>query len=63
MCKQIIIKKLTKKKLWTFKWPEISHSFVSPYHNHFWVDFNFYFLYKYIKKITMVILHMETLVH
>ncbi len=25
-------KKLTKKKLWTFEWPKMSHIFISPYH-------------------------------
>jgi hypothetical protein len=33
--------KLTKKKLWTFEWPKINHIFISLYHNHFFVDFNF----------------------
>ncbi len=44
MCKKIARKKLTKNKLWTFEWLKMSHIFISPYHNHFWVDFNFYFL-------------------
>jgi len=64
MCKKIIRKNLAKKKLWTFEWPKISHIFISPYHIHFLVDFIFYFLYKYINLFfTMVILHMEFLVH
>jgi hypothetical protein len=49
-CKNIAKKKLSKKKLWTFEWPKMSHIFISLYHNHFWVDFNFYFLNMYIKK-------------
>jgi hypothetical protein len=44
MCKKITRKTLTKKKLWTFEWPKMNHIFISPYHNHFWVDFNFFFL-------------------
>jgi len=51
LCKKIVKKKLTKKKLWTFESPKMSHIFISPYHNHFWVDFNFYFFNMYIKKI------------
>jgi hypothetical protein len=43
-------KNLTKKKLWTLEWPKMNHIFISPYHNHFWVNFNFYFLNMYIKK-------------
>ncbi len=35
-------KKLTKKELWTFEWPKMSHIFISPYHNNFWVDFIFF---------------------
>jgi hypothetical protein len=50
VCKTIDRKKLTKKTLWTFEWPKWSHIFISPYHNHFWVDFNLKFLYMYIKK-------------
>jgi hypothetical protein len=41
MCKRIARKKLTKKKLWTFEWFKMSHIFISPYHNHFRVDFFF----------------------
>ncbi len=41
MCKKISEKKLTKKTLWTFGWPKMNHIFINPYHNHFWVDFNF----------------------
>jgi hypothetical protein len=37
---KIARKKLTKKTLWTFEWPKMSHIFINPYHNHFWVDFN-----------------------
>jgi hypothetical protein len=44
MCKQIVI-----KILWTFEWLKMSHIFISPYHNHFLVDFNFNFLNMYIK--------------
>ncbi len=43
LCKKITRKNLTKKKLWTFEWPKMSHIFISSYHNHFWVDFNFIF--------------------
>jgi hypothetical protein len=50
MCEKIIRKKLTKKKLWTFERPKISHIFMRPYHNHFWVDFDFYSFNMYIKK-------------
>jgi hypothetical protein len=64
MCKNIARKKLTKKKLWTFEWPKMSLIFISPYHNHFWVNFNFYFLNMYIKKLfRMAILHMNFLIH
>jgi hypothetical protein len=35
MCKQIAKNKLTKKKLWTFEWLQMSHIFITPYHNHF----------------------------
>jgi hypothetical protein len=48
MCKNIARKKLTKEMLWTFEWFKMSHIFISPYHNHFWVDFNIYFLKMYI---------------
>ncbi len=51
MCKKIGRKKLTKKKLWTFEWFKMNHILISPYHNHFWVDFNFNFFNMYIKKI------------
>jgi len=44
MCKNTARKKLTIKMLWTFEWPKMSHIFISPYHNHFWVDFKFFFL-------------------
>jgi hypothetical protein len=50
MCKNITRKKLTKKKLWTFKWPKINHIFISPNHNHFWVDFNLFILTSTLKK-------------
>jgi hypothetical protein len=64
MCKKIVRKKLTKKKLWTFEWPKMSHIFISPYHNYFWVDTNFYFFNMYIiKKIKMVYFDMGFLVH
>jgi hypothetical protein len=42
MCKKIA-KKITKKKLWIFEWPKMSHIFISPYHKHFWVNFHFFF--------------------
>jgi hypothetical protein len=35
MCKNIVGKKLTKKKLWTFEWCKMKHIFISPYHNHY----------------------------
>jgi hypothetical protein len=64
MWQNIARKKLTKKKLWTFEWCKMSHIFVSSYHNHFWVDFNFNFLNMYIKELfTMTILHMNSLIH
>jgi hypothetical protein len=44
MCKKFARKKLTKKTLWTFEWLKMCHIFISPYHNRFWVDFNFNFL-------------------
>jgi hypothetical protein len=37
----ILEKKLIKKELWTFGWPKIGHIFISPYHNHFSMDFKF----------------------
>jgi hypothetical protein len=40
MFKKIARKNLTKK---TFEWPKMSHIFISPYHNHFWVAFNLFF--------------------
>jgi hypothetical protein len=48
MCKTIARKKLTKQKLWTFEWPKMSHIFISPFHNHFWVDF--FNKHVYLKK-------------
>jgi hypothetical protein len=64
MCKKISRKKLTKKTLWTFEWPKISHILISPYHNHFKVNFIFNFLNMYIEKLfRMFILHMNFLVH
>jgi hypothetical protein len=64
MCKKFARKNLTKKKLRTLEWPNMSHIFISPYHNHFWVDFNFYFLNMYIKELfKMLILHMIFLGH
>jgi hypothetical protein len=41
MCKKNSRKKLTKKKLWTFKWFKMSHIFISPYHNYFLGGFQF----------------------
>jgi hypothetical protein len=62
--KEHMCKTIAKKKLWTFEWPKMSHIFISPYHNHFWVDFNFYFLNMYVKELfKIVILHMGFLVH
>jgi hypothetical protein len=60
LCKIIVRNNLTKKKLWTFEWPKMSHIFICPYHNHFWVDFNFYFLKEFFR---MASLHMNFLVH
>jgi hypothetical protein len=40
MCIKIARKIWTNKTLWTFEWPKMSHIFISPYHNHFWVNFN-----------------------
>ncbi len=37
--KKILKKNLIKKELWTFGWPKIGHIFISPYHNHFSMDF------------------------
>ncbi len=48
--KKITRKKLTKKKLWTLEWPKMNHIFINPHHNHFWMNFSFYFLNMYIKK-------------
>jgi hypothetical protein len=64
--KKHMCKKIVKKKLWTFQWPKMSHIFISPYHNHFWVDFNFNFnfLNMYIKELfRMTYFHMGFLVH
>jgi len=62
--RNICAKKLLEEKLWTFEWPKMSYIFISPYHNHFWVDFNFYFLKMYIKNLfKMVYFHMGFLVH
>jgi len=44
-------RKMCKKRLWTFEWPKMSHIFRRPYHNHFWVHFNFNFFNMYIKRI------------
>jgi hypothetical protein len=64
ICKKIARKNLTKKKLWIFKWIKMSHIFINPYHNHFWVDFNFYFLNMYIKSFfRKATLHMGVLVY
>jgi hypothetical protein len=57
-------KKIARKKIMTFEWPKMSYIFISPYHNHFWVDFNFYFLKMYIKNLfKMAYFHMGFLVH
>ncbi len=50
MCKMI-----ARKILWTFEWPKMNHIFISPYHNHFWVDFYFYFFNMYIKEFFRVV--------
>jgi hypothetical protein len=64
MWKKIARKYLTKKQLWIFEWPKMSHMFISPYHNHYWVDLNFYLLNMYIKILfRMYIFHMDFLVH
>ncbi len=64
MSKKTFRKNLTKKQLWTFEWLIMSDIFISPYHNHFWVDFYFYFLNMYIKKkFRMIVLQMGFLVH
>ncbi len=44
MCKKIARKKLTKNHLWPLEWSNMKHIFLSPYHNHFWVDLNIFFL-------------------
>jgi len=49
--KEHVWKKIARKKLWTFDKLKMSHIFISPYHNHFWVDFNFYFLNMHIKEL------------
>ncbi len=48
MCKTIARKNLTKKKLWTFEWLKMNHIFISPYHNHFRVNFKKKILNMYI---------------
>jgi hypothetical protein len=59
ICKMILRKKLTKKKLWSFEWPKMSHIY-----GIIWVDFNFYFFSMYIKKLfRMTYFHMDILVH
>jgi hypothetical protein len=59
ICAKTFLEKKPKKKLWTFEWPKMSHIFISPYHNHIWVDFNFYFFNMYIKEFfTMAYFHM-----
>jgi hypothetical protein len=64
MLEKNIKKHLTQKKVWTLEWLKMNHILISQYHNHFWVDFNFYFLNMYInffKKDTII--HMGFLVH
>jgi hypothetical protein len=40
ICAKYLLKNIKqKKKLWTFEWLKMSHIFISPYHNYFWVDF------------------------
>jgi hypothetical protein len=64
--KNICAKKLLEKKKPKkyYEWLKMSHIFISPYHNHFWVDFSFYFLNMYIKKsFRMDYFHMGFLAH
>jgi hypothetical protein len=63
--KKTYVQKTFKKNLTKNNYGLImSHIFISPYHNHFWVDFNFYFLNMYVKKLfKMVVLQMGYLVH
>jgi hypothetical protein len=51
MCKKIARKKLTKNHLWPLEWSNMKHIFLSPYHNHFWVDLNIFFFNMYIKEL------------
>jgi hypothetical protein len=62
--KEHICKNIYRKTLWTFEWPKLSHIFISPYNNHFWVDFNFYVFSMYIKKLFKIAyFHMGFLDH
>ncbi len=44
MWKFFVKNNLTIKKLWTFEWLKMNHIFISPYHNHFCVNFKKKFL-------------------
>jgi hypothetical protein len=57
MYKNIARKELTKKKLWTFEWLKMSHICISPYHNHFWVEFKVFFLTCTLKNFLEVQTH------
>jgi hypothetical protein len=62
--KEHMCQKNARKKLWTFEWLKMTHIFISPYSNHFGMDFNFYFLNMYIKNLFgMFYFHMGVLVH
>jgi hypothetical protein len=64
VCKTIARKKKTKNMFQTFEWPKLSHIFISPYHNHFLVDFNFNFFNMSIKLFfRMAYFHMSFFVH
>jgi hypothetical protein len=63
MCKNFAKKQLTKNKLLIFEWLKMNHIFVSPYHNHFLMNFNFFFN-MYIKEwLRMAYFYMGFLVH
>ncbi len=42
--KEHMCKKIVRTNYGLFEWLKMSHIFISSYHNHFWVDFNLYFL-------------------
>ncbi len=41
---KIVRKNLTQKKIWTLKCFKMDPIFKSPYHAHFWMDFNVFSL-------------------